>query len=168
LRDSFRAGFTLIELMIVAAIIAILAMIALPKFADMVRKAKEASLRGDLGMMRSCLTIYYSDNEGLYPNITGNFSTIRTMFLGKYASSFPLRVNIPATPHPAVNSSSANHVLTDVSGACNFNFSVGGWDDAVSFVYAGCNRVANGAVVRATFFLSCRHTDMRGTSWTTQ
>ena len=61
-------GFTLIELMIVVAIIGILAAVAIPKFADLVTKSKEASTKGSLGSVRSALSIYYGDLEGVYPD----------------------------------------------------------------------------------------------------
>jgi prepilin-type N-terminal cleavage/methylation domain-containing protein len=60
-------AFTLIELMIVVAIIGILASIAIPKFADLIRKLQEATTKGNLGVLRSALSIYYVDNEGFYP-----------------------------------------------------------------------------------------------------
>ncbi len=59
-------GFTLIEMILVSAIIGLLASIAIPKFANMVIKAKEAAVRGKLGALRSALSIYYSDTEGIY------------------------------------------------------------------------------------------------------
>ncbi len=63
-----RKGFTLIELMIVVAIIGILAAVAIPKFADMLRKSKEGVTKGNLGSLRSALNIYSSDNEGIFPS----------------------------------------------------------------------------------------------------
>src|ERR1700690_3503360 len=62
-----RKGFTLIELMIVVAIIGILAAIAIPQFAQLVAKSQEGATKGNLGTLRSALSIYYGDTEGVYP-----------------------------------------------------------------------------------------------------
>ncbi len=56
-------GFTLIELIIVMAIIAILVSIAVPIYANMVRRAKEAVLREDLHTMRTAIDSYTVDKE---------------------------------------------------------------------------------------------------------
>lgn len=60
-------GFTLIELMIVVAIIGILAAIAIPKFANLVAKAKEGKTKGNLAAIRSGVSIFYADNDGKFP-----------------------------------------------------------------------------------------------------
>lgn len=86
-------GFTLIELMLVVAIIGLLAAISIPKFADLVRKSKEANVIGQLGAMRSALSIYYADNEGIYPSgpAGGNITYLQASLTtnGKYLESFP-------------------------------------------------------------------------------
>jgi general secretion pathway protein G len=56
-------GFTLVELMIVMAIIMILSAMAVPIFARQVRRAKEAVLREDLHVMRTAIDSYTVDKE---------------------------------------------------------------------------------------------------------
>jgi len=68
-RSRKEHGFTLIELMIVVAIIGILAALALPKFASLVEKSREAATKGNLNAMTGAVAIYYGDNEGIFPDI---------------------------------------------------------------------------------------------------
>lgn len=56
-----EGGFTLIELVVVMAIIAILASLAVPIFTAQIRKAKEAVLQEDLHVMRNAIDAYTMD-----------------------------------------------------------------------------------------------------------
>jgi prepilin-type N-terminal cleavage/methylation domain-containing protein len=67
-------GFTLIELMIVVAIIGILAAIAIPRFAQMLEKSREGATKGNLGSIKSAASIYYGDTQGTWPTTLQSFS----------------------------------------------------------------------------------------------
>lgn len=54
-----RKGVTLIELLIVVAIIGLLAAVAIPKYGDLLEKANLGATLGNLGALRSALSIYY-------------------------------------------------------------------------------------------------------------
>ncbi len=59
-------GFTLIEMLIVIVVIAILALIVIPRLLGAGRKAKEATLRGDLHQLRNAVQQFEADC-GDYP-----------------------------------------------------------------------------------------------------
>lgn len=61
-----RPGFTLIELVVSLAIIALLLALAVPRYFGRIDAAKEAVLRENLHQMRDALDKFYGDN-GRYP-----------------------------------------------------------------------------------------------------
>jgi general secretion pathway protein G len=61
-----NAGFTLIELIIVMAILALLISIAVPRYFAHIERAKEATLKQDLNVMRDAIDKFYGD-KGRYP-----------------------------------------------------------------------------------------------------
>ncbi|MBT9526041.1 MAG: prepilin-type N-terminal cleavage/methylation domain-containing protein [Rhizobacter sp.] len=60
-------GFTLMELMVVMAIIASLMTLALPRYFNSVERSREAVLRQDLSVMRDAIDKFFAD-RGRYPN----------------------------------------------------------------------------------------------------
>lgn len=59
-------GFTLMELMVVMAIIASLMTLALPRYFNSVERSREAVLRQDLSIMRDAIDKFFAD-RGRYP-----------------------------------------------------------------------------------------------------
>lgn len=56
-----RKGFTLIEMLIVIVVIAILALIVIPRLLGAGRRAKESALRGDLQQLRNAIQQFEAD-----------------------------------------------------------------------------------------------------------
>lgn len=98
-RHSANAGFTLIELMIVVAIVAILASIAIPAYSDSVRKARRAQAKTDLIELTQRAERFYTLN-----NSYANF----------WAS-------VPAADRQSPRGGTAYYTLARVSGDSNVN-----------------------------------------------
>jgi len=78
-----RSGFTLIELMVVLAIIATLLTIAVPRYYSSLDKSKEAVLKENLYQLRDAIGKYYAD-RGKYPE------SLQALATDKYLRSVPL------------------------------------------------------------------------------
>lgn len=79
---SGAAGFTLVEIMIVVAIIAILSAIALPNYSDYVLRSKLPEAFSTLSDLRIRLEQYYQDNSR-YASAAGGTTCGITMPTGK-------------------------------------------------------------------------------------
>lgn len=69
---SVQKGFTLIELMIVVAIIGILAAIAIPQYQNYVTKSQVTRVVGELGSLRTLVDLCLTDGKECGFNIPGS------------------------------------------------------------------------------------------------
>lgn len=149
-----KNGFTLIELMIVVAIIGILAAIAIPKFAELIKKSKEGALKGTLTSVRSALRVYYADNEAIYPAgaAGANITYLQTALVPKYLNEWPsIRV---APYHPETDTVDA------ISGGDPADADA---SDDGEWVYVS----DSGSDEWGRINIECYHTDLKGEVWST-
>lgn len=91
-----RSGFTLIEVMVTVAIVAILAAIALPLYTDYVRRGKLPEATSNLLALRTKMEQFYLDNR----NYTGGGIILAPCTAG---SAVPLPALKYFTPNPNCN-----------------------------------------------------------------
>ena len=68
-RNIKRQGFTIIEILVVMAIIAILLTLVSPRYFVSLDRSKETSLRQDLSIMREAIGHFYGDNNRYPENL---------------------------------------------------------------------------------------------------
>jgi len=133
-----RSGFTLVEMMIVLTIIAIVAMIALPKVGNLIRAANESATRAKLSSIRSALAMYYTDNEGIYPSALDPLLQPGSKYLTQVVPVYT----------QAHGSSSDIHYVPAVND-----------DDTGAWGYVNTGAQAG------QIWVQCTHTDLKGMQW---
>lgn len=68
-RPDAQRAFTLLELVIVAVIIGILAAIAIPRLSRGTAGSAESALAGDLAALRNAIDIFAAEHGGKYPRL---------------------------------------------------------------------------------------------------
>jgi prepilin-type N-terminal cleavage/methylation domain-containing protein len=149
-------GFTLIELMIVVAIIGILSAIAIPKFADLIRKSNEGATKGNLGGLRSSISIYYGEMEGWFPVPTANTGTgslndVLTMDSGKYLKE------VPNCYTPPFHAKTTTVDIAPASGD-EATGTAGAWGYRDERTPTTGNQWGD-------IWVNCTHTDSKGATW---
>jgi type IV pilus assembly protein PilA len=146
MKKQIQKGFTLIELMIVVAIIGILAAVAIPAYQDYIARAQVTEAINLMGGVKTPVAEFYAD-KGTWPTAT-EFNALITTQQGKYvatvtpttlASGFQVTATFKATGVSAGLTSSTMRLATgngqewfcDAAGIV----SVGGTDGSTALQY---------------------------------
>jgi prepilin-type N-terminal cleavage/methylation domain-containing protein len=120
-----RAGFTLVEVLIVVVIMAILAATIIPQFSDSTRDAKNNTSKFNLHTIRSQVELFKSQHDGKVPtalddltkktNVAGQVGTTAAHVYGPYLQELPTN---PFTNSAKITAAAANPP-TAASGAAD-------------------------------------------------
>ena len=131
-RGLGRAGFSLIELVIVVVIIALIGAVAIPRMSRAAAGASDSSLIQDLSTLRGALDLYQSEHGGNYPTgarlaqallrYTDDSGQVSSTQAGNFIYGPYLR-QIP--PQPVGKNAGKNGI--DVVPVGNYGSSTSGW-----------------------------------------
>lgn len=96
-----RRGFTLVEVMIIVAILGILAALIVPEVQGHIQRAKESQAKANLKLLRDAIERYAADNEGVppgYPLGNTNLNPTYPSFMAQLVASGKYLLSLPKNP----------------------------------------------------------------------
>lgn len=114
-----KRAFTLIELLIVATILAILAMVIIPNFAGFDIGARVAATQSNLNVIRTAITVFRS-KEGTYPASLGDLTNTTYLDVGVQ------RTYLKKIPSELISDKKGNNTYIDQSSIDTLS-NQGGW-----------------------------------------
>ncbi len=64
---AHRAGFTLVEVLVVVLVLSIIALMVVPEFSSASTRTKDATLRANLRTMRAQISLFKTEHNDVYP-----------------------------------------------------------------------------------------------------
>ena len=139
-----KKGFTIIELLIVIAIIGLLATISIVALNGARQKGRDAKRVGDIRQIQTALELYYS-NYGEYPTTLGDSIASGTKIY---------LADVPTAPTPADGdcSDSNNSYTYEVQGTTSASYSISFClGNSVGEISAGVNLAIPGGITSTTY-----------------
>jgi type II secretory pathway pseudopilin PulG len=122
-------GFTWIEILIFIALLGALAALAIPRLQMLYERSLEKATRYNIGLIKSAISIYYGDHEGIWPTTLDVNDKTPGFGFGNYLESLPpVRATHPRDPSqsPAGNEV-AYQTFTDAPSLTAPNHAGRGW-----------------------------------------
>lgn len=120
MKISKSSGFTLIEVMIVVAVIGVLAAIALPSYSEYVNRGKRAEARAEVLKGEGWLERFYSENNRYANNATNDDNTAFTARFSSVPSSGTANYNVTLAVTAStytITATPVNSMAGDMCGA---------------------------------------------------
>lgn len=143
-----RAGFSLLEVVIVVAIIAILAAIGIPRMSRGSKGANDAALSGNLAVLRNAVDLFAAEHGGSFPtaadienqltqytDVSGTVSASKTAthIYGPYMRGIPplpVGAKKGQTGIAIIDGNDVGWIYTETTGAIQANTTASEKDDA--------------------------------------
>jgi len=138
-----KKGFTLIELMIVLAIIAILAVVLIPKAATMKDNSKNAGVATNVNTVRALLETKIAD--GTYYGATGATKLVTALDNATVASKIvnpfdKIRQNVVLSTDTDTDTTKASVIVKSVADTTPINTDIDKANKGTVYVYVGTNQ----------------------------
>lgn len=140
-----RTGFTLVEVLMVAVILAILAVIVIPQFSDASTDVKMSALRATLHTIRSQLELYKAQHNGSYPTAADFVSqmTQKTDVSGATAADGKYGPYLQSMPPNPIDDNATVGNTQDGSGGWAYDAATGTFKSNDPTVTAGDSKTKN-------------------------
>ena len=83
------AGFTWIEIVVLVALLGIVSALAVPRIQLMLERGREAATRRNIAAIKSAISIYYGDHEGVWPDTLDVHDRTPGYGFGNYLDQMP-------------------------------------------------------------------------------